>query len=251
VIPPLERAGQVTTETEPPAVTEPLRIFAAGSLRPAFERLAEASPEPLEFRYANARELAQRITAGEPADVFASASEEHPRLLHDVGLVERWRPFAANRLVVAVPRASRACDAGVLAAPGTRVAIEVAGIPLGDYTRELLDRMEQIAGPGFAERALANVVAEEQLVDDVAARLFAGEADAAVLYATDVAARSTRLRAIEIPAAAAVAVTYAACITTSTRDRDRAVTWLDRLAAPATRAIFRGAGFGPAPRYDD
>jgi molybdate transport system substrate-binding protein len=249
VIPPLERSGQVTTErAPPPPVTRPLRVFAAGSLRPAFERLAEASPEALELRYANARELAQRIAAGEPADVFASASEEHPRMLHDVGLVERWRPFATNRLVVAVPRASGARDADVLAAPGTRVAIEITGIPLGDYTRELLGRMEQIARPGFAERALANVVVEEQLVDDVVARLLAGDADAAVLYATDVAARSTRLRAIEIPATAAVAVTYAACATRSTPDRERAVTWLDRLAAPATRAIFRGAGFGPAPR---
>jgi hypothetical protein len=47
------------------------------------------------------------------------------------------------------------------------VVLEVAGIPLGDYTRELLDRMEEIAGPGFAERALANV---RRLHDDVDAR---------------------------------------------------------------------------------
>jgi len=231
-------------------VTAPLRIFAAGSLRPAFDRLSAASPGALRITYANARDLAQRILAGEPADVFASASEQHPRMLHQAGVVQRPRPFANNRLVVAVARASPAGDADVLAQPGTRLVIEVAGIPLGDYTRELLTRMERVAGPGFAERVLANVVIEEQLVDAVAARILAGGADAGVLYATDVAARRLRLRAIEVPEGAGVAATYVACVTTSTDDPDRANAWLDALTAPAARAILLGAGFGPPPRDD-
>ncbi len=231
----------------PLLVTGPLRIFAAGSLRPAFERLAEASPEALQITYDNARELAQRISTGAHADVFASASEEHPRELRAIGLVDAPRTFATNRLVVAVPRASPARDAGVLAAPGIRVVVEVAGIPLGDYTRALLARMDRVAGAGFARRALANVVVEEQVVDAVAARLLAGEADAGVLYATDVAARAPRLRAIELPAGAEVAVTYVACATTSALDRARANAWVEGLAAPSTLAIMRGAGFAPAP----
>jgi molybdate transport system substrate-binding protein len=228
-----------------------LQIFAAGSLRPAFDRLGTAWPDAPAFTYANARALAQRIAAGEPADVFASASEEHPRLLHEAGLVETPRPFATNRLVVAVPHDSGARDAEVLGAPDTRVVVEIAGIPLGDYTRELLARMEPIAGPRFAERALANIIVEEEVVDAVADWLLCGEADAAVLYATDVAARSPGLRAIEVPAAAGVIATYFGCVTTATTERSRADTWLHRLAAPATRAILRGAGFGYAPSYDD
>lgn len=225
----------------------PLGIFAAGSLRPAFHRLAAASPDALALTYDNARDLAQRISAGERADIFASASEEHPRLLHLDGLVESPRPIATNALVVAVPNASGAHDPGVLAAPGTRVVIEVAGVPLGDYTRAMLDRLELVTEAGFAQRALANVVFEEQLVDDVAARLLGGDADAAVLYATDVAARSSQLRAIELPSRAQVAVTYAACVTTSTPEPARAEAWLDELGAPAAVAIMRDAGFGPAP----
>jgi molybdate transport system substrate-binding protein len=184
-----------------------LRVFAAGSLRPAFDRLAAASPQPVALTYANARDLAERISDGVPADVFASASAEHPRLLHGAGLVTTPRPFATNRLVVAVPSACRTQTADVLAASGARVVIEVAGIPLGDYTRLMLLRMDEVAGAGFSALAMTNVVAEEQVVDAVAARLLAGDADAGVLYATDVAARAPRLRAIELPAGARVAVT--------------------------------------------
>jgi molybdate transport system substrate-binding protein len=227
-----------------PRVIDALRIFAAGSLRPAFDTLAAASPVPLALSYANARVLAERIAAGAGADVFASASAEHPELLHAEGLVDVPRPFATNRLVVAVPAASAARDAGVLAAPGARVVIEVAGIPLGDYTRLMLLRMRA----GFAERVMANVVAEEQLVDDVAARLLAGDCDAGVLYATDVAARAPRLRAVEIPQAARVAVTLVACATASSADPARAAAWVAALAAPAAQAVLRGAGFGPVPR---
>ena len=224
-------------------MTEPLRIFAAGSLRPAFDTLAAASPHPLARTYANARELAGRIVAGAPADVFASASAEHPGRLHDHGLVGVPRPFATNRLVVAVPADSDAVDAGALAAPGSRVVIEVAGIPLGDYTRLMLARM----GEGFAALAMANVTAEEQLVDDVAARLLEGSCDAGVLYATDVAARAPRLRAIELPERARVAVTLVACTTAAAADPERAAAWLRALNEPAAQAVLGTAGFGPAP----
>jgi molybdate transport system substrate-binding protein len=228
-------------------VPEPLKVFAAGSLRPAFSRLAAACPGEVELTYSNARELAHRVTTGEPADVFAAPGVEHVRLLCDSRLAEVPVAFGTNRLVVAVPRCSPARDVGVLAAAGTRVVVEVAGIPLGDYTRTMLVRMNHLVGPGFAELAMANVVVEEQLVDAVAARLLTGDADAAVLYATDVAARAPRLRAIEIPAGAEVAVTLVASVTTSTEQHGRATAWVQGLMSPATEAIMRAAGYGPAP----
>lgn len=136
--------------------------------------------------------------------MFASASPHDPAALHARGLVESPRPFASNHLVVAVPSGSRASDARALAATGCRVVIEAEGIPLGDYTRTLLGRLEGRFGAGFATAALANVVREELTVAAVAERLLAGEADAAVLYNTDVAASHGRLRAIEVPVGAEV-----------------------------------------------
>ena len=224
-------------------MSTPLQIFAAGSLRPAFDPLLAARDAVVS--YANARDLAERLSAGEPADVFASASADHPAMLHRAGLVDAPRAFAANHLVVAVPRSSRARTVDVIAARGTRLVIEVAGIPLGDYTRSLLALLDRDAGGGFCERALANIAFEEQLVDAVAARLIDGEADAAVLYSTDVAARARELRAIEPPAYARVSATYVACVTTSTAQRERAAALVEELSSPSADAVLRAAGFEP------
>lgn len=228
-------------------MADPLHVFAAGSLRAPFAALAALSTGEVRVSYANARDLAERIVAGEPADVFASASPQHPRDLHAAGLVGEPRAFASNRLVVAVPVDSPARDAGVLAASGSRVVIEVEGIPLGDYTRAMLARLDEVGGSAVSAAVLANVVAEEHTVDAVAARLEAGEADAAVLYATDVVARPGRLRALEPPAGCAVGATYVACATATTPRAALAAAWVDRLTGTAAARILSDAGFGPPP----
>jgi molybdate transport system substrate-binding protein len=240
-----------------------LRVLAAGMLRPGFDVLAAGRPDDagggaggsggagcggaVRVEYANARDLAGRIAAGEEVDVFASASPEHPRRLREVGLVGEAVEFATNRLVVAVPAASEATDHGVLGRPGTRVVIEVGGIPLGDYTRELIGRLDELAGGGWAERVFGNVVWEAQTVFEVADHLAGGEADAGVLYATDVAARSGELRAIELPGAAAVGVTCVVCVVVASRRAAAAEGWVGDLVGPAAQAVLREAGFGPPP----
>lgn len=221
-----------------------LRILAAGMLRPGFAALAAQTAEPLRIDYANARDLAERIVGGEQVDVFASASPHHPRELRAAGLVGEPVAFASNSLVVAVPSGSEASGYEILGAAGTRVVIEVAGIPLGDYTRKLLGRLDELGGQDFSSGVVANVVMEVQTVFDVADALIGGTADAAVLYATDVAAQAGRLRAIELPAEAAVGVTCVACVVESSGRRAQAEAWVGELLGERTQAVLAKAGFG-------
>jgi len=217
-----------------------LRIFAAGMLRPAFDGLAGRA----RIDYANARDLAERIAGGEEVDVFASASPDHPRALAAAGLVGEPVAFASNRLVVAVAVGSGAADYGVLGRPGTRVVIEVGGIPLGDYTRAMLGLVDELVEPGFSAGVFGNVVREVQTVFEVGDMLVSGEADAGVLYATDVAARPGRLRGIELPVEASVAVTCVACTVRASARQAEAARWVSDLAGPAARAVLLEAGFG-------
>ncbi len=223
----------------------PLRVFAAGSLRSAFDALAEHWPGLVEIRYANAGVLAEAILAGDPADVFASASPNEPDRLAGLGLAWPGLPFASNRLVVAVPAASDIGDVSVLAEDGTRIVIEIAGIPLGDYTRELLDGLGELYGCDFAQGVLDNVVAQRDSVDAVSAVVYDGKADAAILYATDVAASGGRLRAIEPPRAAAVPATYVLCALRAAEQPADAAVWIDLTLGPLGQRVLRAAGFAP------
>jgi molybdate transport system substrate-binding protein len=222
-----------------------LHVLAAGSLRASFDALAaewSAGGElPATLSYANARDLAARIKDGEPADVYASASPEHPAALHALGLLDEPRPIATNRLVVAVPVGSAAREPDVLALPGTRVVIEVEGIPLGDYTRVLLERWGEARGRDFVSTVMANVVRQEESVAAVLQRLRRGEADAAVLYNTDVQTAGGRLRAIEAPVP--VFGTYVAATVRASRQPDVARAWLALITGPVGGRILRAAGF--------
>jgi molybdate transport system substrate-binding protein len=229
--------------TEPDST--PLRVFAAGSLRAAFDALAEHWPGLVDIRYANAGVLAEAILAGEPADVFASASPHEPERLAGLGIAGAGWPFASNRLVVAVPAASRIVDVGALAEPGTRIVIEIAGVPLGDYTRELLDGLGGMYGCDYAQGVLDNIVAQRDSVDTVSAAVYDGEADAAILYATDVAASGGRLRAIEPPHEAAVPATYVVCALRAAAQPADAAVWIDLTLGPLGQRALRATGFAP------
>ena len=226
-----------------------LNVFAAGSQQASIESLAaewrRRRPLAVAVSYANARDLAQRIVDGEPADVFASASPEHPAALHARGLLDEPRPFATNRLVVAVRSDSDARDARVLAQSGSRVVIEVQGVPLGDYTRILVERLEELFGRGFARAVSGNVVSEEQTVGAVIDRLCSGQADVAVLYSTDVPPISGDVRAIEVPSGAAVQGTYVIATVRAGRQPDAANAWVDLIQGPMGEQVLRAAGFGP------
>lgn len=232
--------GEGRTTGEPP-----LRVYAAGSLRSAFDALALHWPGVADIRYANAGVLAEAIVAGEPADVFASASPHEPERLAALGIAEPGLPFASNRLVLAVPLESEIDEVEALAEPGTRIVIEIAGVPLGDYTREVLDGLCALYGRDFASGVLENVVCQRDSVDAVSAAVYDGEADAAILYATDVHRSEGRLRAIELPREAAVPATYVLCALRGAARRGDAGVWIDLTLGPLGQRILRAAGFRP------
>ena len=229
--------------------TDRLIVFAAGSLRPAFDGWADVAGAadawaggPVAFRYANARDLADAIEGGEPADVFASASPADPeRLLHS-GLLDLPVVFARNRVVIGVSRDSLGSIRSVfdLGRPGLRLAIEVAGVPLGEYTREAIRRLGR---PDLAAAILANVVDQEIDVDSVVARVRDGSADAAFLYRTDVLASGDIMRAVELPLDAWVEATYVAGVIRNSERRERARSWLAWLVGPSGRRRLEAAGF--------
>jgi molybdate transport system substrate-binding protein len=220
----------------------PLTVSAASSLTEAFEDYGELLPGEQRFSFAGSHELAAQIRQGARPDVYAAANTAYPEQLAAEGLVSEPVVFARNRLVVIA-----APDSGIesiedLAEPGLDLVICAAGVPCGDYARELLDRM-----PGAEREAiLANVRAEESDVKGVVGKVAQGAAGAGIVYASDAAAAGD-LEAIEIPASLEPAVAYGIAVVAGAPEPEAARRFIDGLTRGGGSGALAGAGFLPPP----
>jgi molybdate transport system substrate-binding protein len=212
-----------------------LTVLAAASLTDVLPRI---DPAP-SYSFAGSDQLAAQIREGAPADVYAAANERLPDELHDEGLVERPRAFATNRLVLVVPADNPNNVASVtdLRAGGVRYVMAAAGVPVGDYTREVLANLG-------AEDLVEGSASFEQDVRDVTSKVALGEADAGFAYATDARAAGDDVAAIAIPAAAQPPIRYDIAVVAASGDRDGARAFVDRVLSADGRAALAAAGFG-------
>ena len=145
-------------------------VSAAASLKTAFEVYGEQFGD-VRFSFAGSDELAAQIEQGVKPDVYAAANRTLPDDLFEQGLVEEPVVFAGNRLVLAVP--AGAGEVGSLAdaaGSGVNLAIGSESVPVGAYTRKVLDALP----PRERERILANVRSEEPDVAGIVGKLHAG-----------------------------------------------------------------------------
>lgn len=226
-----------------------LSVFAASSLTESFEALEtgfeRAHPEiDVHLTFAGSQVLRLQIERGAAADVFAAASEAHMHALREQGRVEAPQDFAGNRLVVIVPRDN---PAGILrfedlAKAGT-IVIGAQTVPVGVYTRQMLDRVAA-SQPALAERVVAHVVSEESNARLVRAKVELGEADAAVVYRTDADA-SDRVRVIEVPEAYAVPARYPIAVVEGAAHAEPARSFVAYVLSESGQRALAEHGFSP------
>lgn len=226
-----------------PARTE-LTIAAAMSLKEALldlERAFEADHPGVDvvFNFAGSQVLATQLIEGAPADVFASA--DRAQIERAQARLLAARPFARNRLVIVAPVGDDRVQAPAdLARPGTRLVLAAEAVPVGAYARAALDRL------GLRDAALANVVSHEENVRGVVGKVAAGEAEAGVVYATDVTEGvQGKLRVIELAGAEDVVPTYEVAAVRDSKRPELAAAFVDALAGPPGAAALQRRGFLP------
>lgn len=181
----------------PPAGDQTLTVFAAASLTEAFTELAttfegEETGVTVQLNFAGSQQLAQQVVQGAPADIFASADERQMAVAVAAGRVTEGapQPFASNRMVIVVPQGNPAAIGGLadLSRPGVKVVLAGETVPAGAYARQILERAaaDPAFPASFSEETLANVVSNEQNVRAVLTKIALGEADAGMVYTSDV-----------------------------------------------------------------
>jgi molybdate transport system substrate-binding protein len=176
--------------------TQTLTVFAASSLTDAFTEIASgfkaANPKvDIAFNFGGSSTLAAQLAEGAPDDVFASANNKQMQAAQDAGRIAGTPvTFAKNRLVLIVPANNPATIQSLhdLANPGIKLVVAAAGVPVRDYTNTMLDRLaaDSSYGDAYKNAVIANIVSEEDNVRQVSAKVALGEADAGVVYLSDV-----------------------------------------------------------------
>ena len=224
-----------------------ITVFAASSLTAAFTQIGKdfeaANPGvTVTFNFGPSDGLAGQIESEGVADVFASASATWMDDLASATGVTQRTDFAQNKLVIITPPDDPAGIGSIqnLAGPGVQLVLAAVGVPVGDYARQVL------RNAGIAKAAAANVVSNEQDDASVVVKIASGEADAGIVYASDMTETvAPTVHAIEIPSDVNVIATYPIAVVDGSNSTDLARAFVRYVSGPDGQATLRAFGFLP------
>ncbi|MFV0285820.1 MAG: molybdate ABC transporter substrate-binding protein [Demequina sp.] len=222
-----------------------LTVHAAASLTGAMGQIEadfEAAHEGVDvtLNLGGSSGLAAQITEGAPGDVFASADQAQMTVVTDAGLADTPEDFASNALTIAVAPGNPLgiTDLASLAASDATVVVCAAPVPCGAVTEEV----EAAAGVTLSP------VSEEQAVTDVLAKVTSGQADAGLVYVTDVAGSDGAADAVALGGddaiAAAAGTTYPIATLTESVNPDLAQEFVKYVLSEDGQATLASFGFG-------
>ena len=253
-----------TASSETAVVT----VFAAASLTDVLQQAARSYSDSghtdnVIFNFAGSQQLAGQLREGARADIFASANETQMQAAIEAGRVEKTsvKTFVCNRLAIGTGQSaalpSNASETPAielllkLAQPGHKIVVGAAAVPVGRYTRQFLANAaeDERLGPGFRTGFEANIVSEEQNVRGVLSKLQLGEADAGVVYASDLVGVADVQR-VEIPAHLNVSATYPIALIQDSAHLGQAAAFITWLFSAKGTVVLEAHGFSTQCRAE-
>lgn len=221
-----------------------LTVYAAASLTEAFTEIGadfEAANDgvTVRFNFGGSSDLVEQIQQGAPADVFASADEKNMQKLVDAGLDgEGPEDFASNTLEIATPPDNPAGIASFadLGKEGVKLVVCAAEVPCGAAAQQVAAAAGSTLAP----------VSEEQSVKDVLAKVTSGEADAGLVYVTDVQAAGDAVTGIVFPEASSAVNVYPVTTIEDSENDDVAEQFMDFVLGDEGQAVLASFGFAKA-----
>jgi len=223
-------------------VSGAITVFAAASLTAPFTELGtrfekEHPGTTVIFSFAGSSDLVTQLAEGAPADVFASADEANMRKAEKAGVTDGDPvDVATNVLAIAVPPGNPAGITGFadLARPGVKTVVCAPQVPCGAATA----KVEASSGVTLAP------VSQESSVTDVLGKVESGEADAGVVYATDVKGAGDDVESVPFPEAKGTVNTYPVVAVTDGRNPAGADAFISFVTGAEGRRVLAAAGFG-------
>jgi molybdate transport system substrate-binding protein len=225
---------------QPGTLEGTVTVLAAASLTETFDALATSfeSEYPgvdIVLSYGGSSTLATQITEGAPVDVFAAANESTMQTVVDAGDAHDPQIFTTNTLEVAVPAGNPAGVTGLgdLAKDELAIALCDPAVPCGSAAQTLLGSAGIAAKPDTLEQDVKAVLTKIEL----------GEADAGLVYITDVVAAGDAVEGIEVPEAADVVNRYPIVVLNDAPNAAAAHAWVGYVLSPEGQRALAAAGF--------
>lgn len=235
-----------------------LTVFAAASLTDAYTEIGDAimATHPgitITFNFAGSQALATQLEQGAPADVFASANTTQMQVAIDAGVIDgEPQTFTRNRLAIVVPADN---PAGIetpadLAQDDLRLVLAQPEVPVGRYAAQSICAMgEDTAtyGNGFVDSVSENIVSQEEDVRAVLTKVQLGEADAGIVYVSDITADvAGDVSIVEIPEDVNVIATYPIAPVAG-GNTELAEAFIAYVLGPEGQSTLEEYGFTPLP----
>lgn len=221
--------------------TTTITVSAASSLTGAFQQIGAAftakNPSTsVVLNFGGSNSLAEQINSGAAVDLFASASTTTMDTVVKAGRAANPVIFATNTMTIAVPpdNPGHITSLADLTRSGLKIATCQAEVPCGAAATKLFEKNNISVTPATLEPDVKSVLAKVQ----------SGDADAGIVYVTDVKAAASSVSAIDIPADSNVTTSYPIAVVTDNSHLDTATAFEAFVLSAEGRAILNAAGFG-------
>ncbi|QUI23558.1 molybdate ABC transporter substrate-binding protein [Vallitalea pronyensis] len=171
--------------------TTDIHVSAAASLTQVIDEMVKHYTKShtdvkINLNYAGTNTLKMQVEEGADVDLFLSANFKYYDELNQKGFIQEGEAFAKNKLCVIKHKDNQTIHTiEDLTQPDLKIIIGNKDVPIGKYTLEVLNKLDEKYGPDFSEKVLENVVSQETNVKRIVTKINLNEGDAGFVYMTD------------------------------------------------------------------
>jgi molybdate transport system substrate-binding protein len=226
------------------AKDEKVLVFSAASLTESMGEVNTVLDDGMTLNLDSSTRLRIQIENGAEADIYLSANEKNYNIINEAGMVEKGMAILENKMVLITPIDNNKVASLYDLMGDVSIVLAAEEVPAGKYARNIFAAYEESGLDGFSQRVIANVVSNEPNVKQVVSKIVLGEADAGLVYVTDVTETTKdKVNVYAIDDAYNKKATYWIALLKDSKNKNAEIMYDEILNGEDVKAVFQKYGF--------